>query len=258
MSYISLSRRTFLAASSATAAASLLPVTAQEAPPTTAATSTLVITSNFAQGSDGWLPVFTDYNLVESGFEFLAELRTLPASVQVPYSFRQAYYLQSHNRSDDVFMFLKRVLTHDDGIVENAAYRLSFDIWFASNAADCPGAGGDPGTSVYLKAGGSTQEPVPLLMPNGYLSVTIDKGNQSEGGREMGVVGNISNGGSCEEPRYVLLRKSYQHPDPIRSSASGDLWIAVGTDSGYEGLTGLYYYQVRVRLRRVSSTAQEQ
>ncbi|MBV8707920.1 MAG: hypothetical protein JO185_10855 [Acidobacteriaceae bacterium] len=258
MSYASpLSRRAFLAASSATAAASLLPVTAQESP-ITAATSTLVITSNFAQGSDGWLPVFTDYNLVVSGFEFLAEVRTLPAYVEVPRPFRQAYYLQSHNRSDDVFMFLKKVLTHEDGIVENTAYRLSFDIWLASNAGDCPGAGGDAGTSVYLKAGGSTQEPVPLLMPNGYLSVTIDKGNQSEGGREMGVVGNISNGGSCEEPRYVLLRKSYQHPDPIRSSASGDLWIAVGTDSGYEGLTGLYYYQVRVRLRRVSSTAQEQ
>jgi hypothetical protein len=251
------SRRAFLAASGATAAASLLPARVQE-PLAPAASSALVITSNFAQGSDAWLPVFTDYNLTVSGFEFLAEVRPLPESVQVPHPFRQAYYLQSHNRSDDVFMFLKKVLTRNEGVVENATYRLSFDIWFASNASDCVGAGGDPGTSVYLKAGGSTEEPVPLLLPNGYLSVTIDKGNQAEGGREMGVAGNISNGGSCEEPTYVLLRKRYRHPYPIRSSASGDLWIAVGTDSGYEGLTGLYYYQIRVRLRRVSSTAQDE
>jgi hypothetical protein len=250
------SRRAFLAASGATAAASLLPVSAQE--PSAAISSILVVTSNFAQGSDGWLPVFTDYNLVESGFEFLAEVRTLPDSVEVPRPFRQAYYLQSHNRSDDVFMFLKRVLTSTEGVVANADYRLSFNLWFASNAAACVGAGGDPGTSVYLKAGGSTQEPVPRLLPNGYLSVTIDKGDQSEGGREMGVVGNIANGGSCEEPQYVLLRKNYQHPFPIRSSPSGDLWMAVGTDSGYEGLTGLYYYQIQVRLRRMISSAQEE
>lgn len=247
------SRRVFLAASGITAATSLFPVNAQQQPAATIS-SILVVTSNFAQGSDGWLPVFTDYNLVQSGFEFLAEVRNLPDYVEVPRPFRQAYYLQSHNRSDDVFMFLKRVLTSAEGIVPDTNYRLSFNLWFASNAADCVGAGGDPGTSVYLKAGGSTQEPVPLLQSNGYISVTIDKGNQSTGGSEMGVVGNISNGGSCATPTYVLLQKSYQHPHPIRSSSSGDLWIAVGTDSGYEGFTGLYYYQIQVRLRRMISS----
>ncbi len=212
--------------------------------------SDIVVTSNFAHGSDGWLPVFTDYNLDESGFDFLAERRSLPASVEVPFDFRKAYYLQSHNRSDDVFMFLKKVLTAHHGVIPNAAYYLNFEILFASNAADCIGSGGSPGESVYLKAGGSSYEPVPDLLPTRYISITIEKGNQSEGGRQMGAVSNIANGGSCDEPTYVLLRKHYRHPFPIHSSPSGQLWIAVGTDSGYEGLTGIYYYQIRVQLSR--------
>lgn len=249
MSSQSFSRRAFLA--SAGAACSLVPAAIAQEQTSFDRSSGLVITSNFARGSDGWLPLFTDYNLEESEFDFLAEQRLLPASVRAPFGFRQAYYLQSHNRSDDVFMFLKKVLTERQGVVAGAAYRLSFDIYFASNAGDCAGSGGSPGASVYLKAGGSAYEPVPELLPNGYISVTIDKGSQSEGGRQMGVVSNISNGGSCEDPTYVLLHKRYTHPFSIRSAPSGQLWIAVGTDSGYEGLTGLYYYQIQVRLKRL-------
>ena len=60
---------------------------------------------------------------------------------------------------------------------------------------------------------------------------------------------------ACEEPaRYILLRKSYKHPFPIRTTDfDAQLWFAVGTDSGFEGMTGVYYYSITVTAELVSS-----
>jgi hypothetical protein len=127
---------------------------------------------------------------------------------------------------------------------------LSFDLWFASKSNNCVGVGGGE-DSVYLKAGGSPVEPVPLLQPGNYVSINVDKGDQSEGGENLGVVGNIWNGKECPISEWVMLHRTYDHPVPI-PSANGELWIAVGTESGYEALTGVYYYSIGVRLTPVS------
>jgi hypothetical protein len=37
----------------------------------------------------------------------------------------------------------------------------------------------------------------------------------------------------------------------VKSSASGDLWLLVGTDSGFEGQTELYYQRIDVHLATV-------
>jgi hypothetical protein len=147
-------------------------------------------------------------------------------------------------------MFLKAVVNPQDGVVGNRDYLLSFDLWFASaSGSGCAGVGGGP-DAVYLKAGGSTLEPVPLLEGNQVL-INIDKGDQLTGGRNLGFVGSIWNGKECPSEEWVMLHRTYDHPFPIRSSSNdthGDLWIAVGTDSGYEALTGVYYYSIDVRL----------
>ncbi len=55
------------------------------------------------------------------------------------------YLLQSHNRSDDVFMYLKRKPAAADGIVPNQAYSVTFKITVASNAPSGSfGVGGTP------------------------------------------------------------------------------------------------------------------
>jgi hypothetical protein len=204
---------------------------------------------SFENGSAGILPFFTDYGLTTTGFHFLAEVRQLPPNVEAPHHGRNAFYIQGDNHSDDLFMCLKGVLTGADGIVSNHTYLLSFDIWFASRSNNCIGVGGSE-DSVWLKAGGSGVEPVPLLQGN-YVSINVDKGDQSQGGENLGVIDNIWNGKECPISEWVMLHKPYDHPFPI--TASGDeLWIAVGTESGFEALTGVYYYSICVRLRPVS------
>jgi hypothetical protein len=36
------------------------------------------------------------------------------------------------------------------------------------------------------------------------------------------------------------------------ASSAGDLWLLVGTDSGYEGTTSLYYQRIEVELIPIS------
>ena len=206
----------------------------------------------FEKGSAGLLPAFCDYGLGTDGLDFLAEVRRLPKEVKVPGKDRNAYYIQSVNRPDDIFMYLKGVLSAADGLVPDKDYKLSFQIDFASNSRNCPGVGGSE-SSVWLKAGGSTLEPVPVLQAKNYLSINVDKGHQQEGGKNLGLIGSIWNGQECaEKPRYILLRRDYEHPVPIRSSSSGaQLWFAVGTESGYESLTGVYYYSIKVTAKAV-------
>jgi hypothetical protein len=206
----------------------------------------------FEKGSAGLLPAFCDYNLGTDGLDLFAEVRRLPKEVKVSGKDRNAYYIQSVNRPDDIFMYLKGVLSEADGLVPDKDYQLSFQIDFASNSRNCPGVGGSE-SSVWLKAGGSTLEPVPVLQTNNYLSINVDKGHQQEGGKNLGLIGSIWNGQECaEKPRYILLRRDYEHPFPIRSSSSGaQLWFAVGTESGYESLTGVYYYSIKLTAKAV-------
>jgi hypothetical protein len=242
------SRRQFLAASGMVALQSVIggwPAAAQSSTPT------LAKRFRFENGSAGLLPCFTDYGLDTTGFAFLAEVRQLPPYVQAPGRNRNAFYIRGDNHSDDLFMFLKTALTSADGVVVNQAYLLSFDLWFASKSNNCIGVGGSE-DSVWLKAGGSPLEPVPLLQSDNYVSINVDKGSQSEGGTNLGVVDNIWNGKECPISEWVMLHKTYDHPFPIKTS-SDELWIAVGTESGFEAVTGVYYYSIGVRLTPVSS-----
>lgn len=208
----------------------------------------LVLTYDFKRGSGSWLAGFSDYNRQTSDLRMAADLRPLPDEISRN---REGFYIQSMNRSDDVFMFLKKHVTTEDGLEPNQAYRVWFDIRFASNApTGCVGVGGSPGDSVYLKAGASVDEPVTSLVGDGYVQISVDKGQQSNGGREAGVVGTIANGTPCDGSAapYVSVRKDYAHPQPITTDQRGSLWLIAGTDSAYEGLTGLYIESITVRI----------
>lgn len=208
----------------------------------------LVLRWDFNEGTGGWLASFTDYGLETGDLQRLAEIRSLPGEVD---SSRFGYFLQSMNRSDDIFMFLKRPLTHGMGLKANMRYSVTIDVEFLSNEPEgCAGVGGAPAEAVTLKAGVSRIEPVPTLVGD-YVDISIDKGQQVTGGRDAGAIGHIGNGRACEDDGrpYVFLHRVYHHPEAVTSRPDGKLWILVGTDSGYEGLTQLYYYSIQVTLR---------
>jgi hypothetical protein len=158
--------------------------------------------------------------------------------------------MSSANRSDDAFMFL----TKEIPVSANERYIISFRIVFASQpGVECGGSGGAPGESVFLKAGASGKKPEVILVSDssfGHYRVNVDIGNQSVGGDAASVVGTISNNSNncSSDAPFLTVEKTHTHPIPVQSSADGRLWLIVGTDSGFEGTTTLYYKQIEATI----------
>jgi len=211
---------------------------------------------NFCQGAQGWEAGFAEYAPEMEGMQLEAGIRPLPSELEIEGT---GYYLEGMNHSDDLFMFLKHRLGTDDGVVPGQEYRIKFTIVFASNApSGAAGIGGPPGESVFLKAGASTAEPeVYLDSDTGYYLMNVDKGSGNSGnGTAASVIGNIANGLSADEidmenPPYVSLKQQHEHKYTVTASSDGELWLLVGTDSGFEGLTGIYYQRIAVTLNPV-------
>lgn len=201
---------------------------------------------DFEENEEGWVGDFAD--LPEDGQEIYdLEVSHSPLPEEIEPS-SGSIKVQGHNRSDDLFMFLKKQIT---GLSPSTTYQITFDIELASQYPEAaPGAGGSPGGSVYLKAGATAEEPLPVAEDNSrvpFLRMNIDKGNQSQEGADMFNIGTV--GIENEEYRYELIQRgNSDRPFSATTDADGNLWLVVGTDSGFEGLTVLYYNSIKVRL----------
>jgi hypothetical protein len=214
----------------------------------------ILIDFDFSEGTLGWQAGFADYPAYADpgDLKLSAGLEGMPDELDICGT---GYYIQGLNTSDDLFMYLTRRLGPEDGIEPNRTYRACFTVSFASKApSGCMGIGGAPGESVLLKVGAAPLEPVAQLDGQGWYRLNVDKGNQSQGGAAASVAGNIANGIHCEDLEnpdhspHVLLTRQHCHDELVTASPDGELWLIVGTDSGFEGLTGLYYREINVRL----------
>ena len=214
---------------------------------TGASAQTLEYDYNFRNGAIGWTADFASYppGTNTSGFYRLdSGMRYAPRKLtRVP---TRAFYIQGENHSASLIMFLKRRLTAADGIVAGRTYRAEFTFTFASNAATgCVGIGSPPGEGVHLRAGATAVEPKPVLHGNGDLELNVDFETATA------EAGNVANGLDCEiaYPHfpYLSIQRAADFSN-VTATKNGELWLLAGTRSGYEGLTGLFYQRIRVRL----------
>lgn len=198
---------------------------------------------DFEEGMEGWTAGFSDYpaDWDPDRFQFRFAHADLPDEAN---GIANSLEISGDNPSDDLFMYIKKQIT---GLAPDREYLLQVQVELASRyPEDSPGIGGSPGASVYLKAGGSTHEPQ-TMEEGGMVVMNIDKGNQSQGGNDMVVIGNVGIPG--DEFSYTLIqRDNMQQPVRVRTDDSGNLWVIIGTDSGFEGTTTLYYNTVEVFL----------
>jgi hypothetical protein len=214
---------------------------------------------DFNEGTEGWIGGISDYPAEQfSQLQFLAGVQSLPPELKIT---GNALYLQSNNTPDDLFTFLKRRLTAADGIRPGRTYGMRYEVYLASRSpSGCPGAGGAPGESVYLKAGGSEDEPLPRVDNNNYVRLNVDKGEQAGDGPAASVVSNLANGIPCDlisdltDVPYILLKRNHTHPFPVTASAAGELWLLVGHESGFEALTSVYFLEISVTLVPVAAS----
>ena len=198
---------------------------------------------SFETDADGWVVDFADLpeDYDQSIYELDGGHRALPDGLD-----GAGIYVQGHNRSDDLFMYLKRRV---DGLTPAASYAVSATVDLATNAALASvGIGGSPGSSVYVKAGASTAEPEAAPDSTGHLRMNIDKGNQSRGGSQMAVLGTVGHPDIVGNEFRLKTLDSMDGTVVVEADDSGGAWLIVGTDSGFEGLTRLYYDRISFTL----------
>jgi hypothetical protein len=200
-------------------------------------------TFTFEDDDEGWVTGFADLpaDYSQESYELDAGWGPLPTGLS-----GNAMFLQGHNRSDDLFMFMVKKI---EGLKPGANYQIEFNIELAS---DMPGGmvgiGGSPGESVYVKAGAVNFQPEVSEDSAGELEINVDKGSQSNSGKDMIVLGTIANPNVTEyNGEYALMNLNNQeNAFDVKADDQGSIWVIVGTDSGFEGLTRIYYDQVSV------------
>lgn len=203
--------------------------------------SSMMVSYNFDTDSEGWETDFADYPKVdESRYELDSKLSVLPEPLNKD---DKALKLSGKNYSDDLFMYLKRKIT---GLDPNRRYNLTFNLKFATNAPSKTfGVGGSAGESVYIKAGASQIEPDKAVDSGGDYRMNIKKGNQDSEGTDMFNLGDFSNGSDKEV--YTLKTLTNKDPFSVQADKNGELWVIIGTDSGFEGTTTIYYTSISLK-----------
>ncbi|MFI5343027.1 MAG: hypothetical protein ACHQUC_02275 [Chlamydiales bacterium] len=201
---------------------------------------------NFNANEQNWVGDFADYPVGdETFFELEFGRAVLPNPIPLSNEvLENGLYLSGNNHSDDLFMFVKRQV---EGLEPNTFYALTFNVILESNIPPGRiGIGGSPGESVYVKVGGSALEPQKIGI-RGYYQMNVDKGNQSTGGEEALVVGNLANVHvDREDPRFEPITYVNSTPLRVKTDPEGRLWLFLGTDSGFEGPTLFYIVSIAV------------
>lgn len=206
---------------------------------------------DFSDNDHGWTGDFTDLPIDYEPdiYDLEFDHTDRPPSVGEGKALR----LSGINRSDDLFMYLKKQLTSAEGIKPNTTYLVHFIVEFATDApAGAFGVGGPPGEAVWVKVGAAPIEPIPVPeedSPHPHLVTNVDKGRQNEDGEHALRIGDVAKVDNDEFDVYELKTLNNQEQAlEVTSDADGNLWIFVGTDSGFEGKTTLYYTQISVSL----------
>lgn len=201
-------------------------------------------TYSFDDDMEGWIGGFADLPSDKSQWD-IYELEIEHDTIPIEGKKDSGIKLKGNNRSDDLFMYIYKELT---GLEPNTEYdvKISFDI-ATNEPAGGFGAGGAPGESVFVKAGAVDRQPDVIEDSNGYLRLNLDKANQSQSGKEVIKVGDLTKTNSTDDSYEY---KMFKLDTKVKTDSDGRAWIIIGTDSGYEGLTTYYVNNVSVEFTK--------
>ena len=199
--------------------------------------------SDFSKNTDGWQAFYSDYHAGQEEFYELSFERVgLPEPLD--HSIK-ALQISGNNHSDDLLSMVYRKF---EGLRPNKQYSVYVEVELASNVpSNWFGVGGSPDLS--LGAGALAYAPASTLDEEGLYRPNFSSAIQSHVSNEtFKILGTISVGDDATH--YALIsRDNKDKPILATANEQGELWILIGTDSGFEGITTLYYKTIKVDLR---------
>lgn len=244
MAFPALHRRSRMLGGTVIALALLVAACADDVNDPTPVPLPLEITFDLGSPEPPWVTGFADHPVhKEQDWKLAAYHRNLPPPLDTD---QRALYFTGHNHSDDLMMYLYR---HLDGLVAGVTYDVDFEVELATNAGEgCAGAGGSPGDSQWLKVGATNFEPG-LYVHDEHYRLTADLGHQMEDGAHGIVVETIGVPTPCVGGDFLLkqLRTTTERPS-VTTMVSGNAWLIIAVDSGYEGLMEVYFTRAKVTL----------
>ncbi len=197
----------------------------------------------FNAGTHGWKAFFSDYPVgEETFFELEFAHQNLPAPLDPSV---KALKISGNNHSDDLLSMITRKF---EGLKPNTTYAVTFNVELASNVAtNSIGIGGTP--DLALGAGGLSYEPKSTVDEQDWYRPNFSSALQSRLSNDtLKMLGRIGVNDTTTD--YTLInRNNGKDPVYITSNANGELWLLIGTDSGFEGPTTLYFKSIDIRFR---------
>jgi hypothetical protein len=143
-------------------------------------------------------------------------------------------------------MYVSKQLT---GLSPNTNYAVETEVDLASQyPSGSVGIGGSPGNSVHLVSKFSTLGYT--LAPGENEQDNVKLVLNKQGSFLEQDLGDIS----IPSDQYVyqlITRKKSSASQVVKSDPSGKLWAIVGTWSGFEGITTLYYTRIKITLKKM-------
>lgn len=208
--------------------------------PTSAQENSNSVKFDFESGSESFLPIFADYPSKNSAADFY-ELKADRRDVPIDNS-GKGMFISGNNHSDDLFMGYYKEL---DNFKPNMKFKFDLSFKLATNIeGGLMGIGGSPGASVYVKYGITSQKPEITTDSLGNYRLNIDKGNQGIGGTDMLIAGTIEKQHTTEENAFEF--NTYHVETEAVSNNEGQVFLILGTDSGFEGTTSYYIDDVNI------------
>lgn len=198
---------------------------------------------DFAQNDNGFTPIFADYPY-EEGVEEFYEFQHSYGEVPIPGA-GNGIFISGNNHSDDLFMGYVKML---DGFAPARTYHFTMSFKLATDVeSDLVGVGGAPGESVAVKCGITPTEPMAMVVENGalrYYRMNIDTGKQGNSGKDMVVVGDMAKTENKRPGEYEF--KEFQAEFDVAANIRGEVFLIIGTDSGFEATTSYYLDDISV------------
>lgn len=207
------------------------------------------LTFDFSKDDGGWKTGFADLPVAYQDQDYQINAKVATVNLNNGNEIH-GMMLSGMNRSDDLFMFMHKKLDGAAGLKPNTDYevKLRFDMATGEGESSL-GIGGGSASSVFVKAGVVDREPTAIEDKTDskapYYRLNLDKGNQSTDGKEVALLGDIAKP-DAEKSGFEL--KSFERTFHVKSNAAGELYVIIGTDSGYEGLTTLYFTNIDLTL----------